>query len=406
VDALAAVLADPALGGFDPVETLRDATSAEVRRRTVAFLRAGEPGDTVLFYYSGHGKLDDGFNLYLCSSDSEVALLEATAVRIGFVHDLLKKCRAEKTVMLLDCCYSGAAGGVRARGNVDDQLKLAVRGSGTYLLTASDAIETAQEKEGERYGVFTKHVIEGLSTGTADREGRGFVTMDDLYDYVVRAVRADSPQRPNREVGGHGDIVIAKSGKDSRKDRARAAAKLLYARAAAGDLDAAIAAAAEAVARKRPSAHSPAEAAIDAALGELLAEHITLGSFVTAYWQAQARATGPQPSPEPPSQPAKPDPGPWKPADGPGAAAGSETRPKAAKPAQRPRPTVREPDRAAAKQPQAASSWSVLARFAGAAVLSALGVLFLLAGLIDGQFAAFLWAAAFLGAAYWVYSKR
>jgi caspase domain-containing protein len=402
------VLADPALGGFAPVETLRDAPSAEIRKRAVAFLRAAEPGDTVLIYYSGHGKLDDGFNLYLCSSDSEVALLEATAVRIGFVHDLLKKCRAEKTVMLLDCCYSGAAGGVRARGNVDDQLKLAVRGSGTYLLTASDAIETAQEKEGERYGVFTKHVIEGLSSGAADREGRGFVTMDDLYDYVVRAVRADSPQRPNREVGGHGDIVIARSGKDSRKDRARDAAKLLYARAAAGDLDATIAAAVEAVARKRPSAHSPAEAAIDAALSDLMAEQITLGAFVTAYWRAQALGSPPRPTPDPPpADPPKAEAaGPWTPAAG--FATTSDPAPaKAAK-----RPAVRRsqpaPDRSGSSKDaqRPASAAPRIARFAGAAVLSALGVIFLLAGLIDGQPAAFLWAAVFLGAAYWMYSKR
>lgn len=294
VAGLAEVLRDPAIGDFEAVATLCDASSAEARRALVGFLRAAEPRDTVLFYYSGHGKLDDNFALHLCTSDSEVDLLEATAVRMGFVHDLLRKCRAEKSVLLLDCCYSGAAKGARARGNVDDQLKLAVRGTGTYLLTASDAIETAQEKEGARYGVFTGHVIEGLLDGEADREGRGFITMDDLYDYVVRAVRADSPQRPNREVGGFGDIVIARSGRDARRDRARDAVQMLFARAAAGDLDPTIAAAADVVARKRPSEHSETEAAIDAALGELLADRITLGVFVTAYWRAQVR-----PEPEP-----------------------------------------------------------------------------------------------------------
>ena len=220
-------------------------------------------------------------------------LLEATGVSMRFVHDLLKKCRAQKSVVMLDCCYSGAAKGVRARGNIDEQLRFSVQGTGTYLLTASNGIETAQEKEGGRYGIFTKHVIEGLRSGEADHDGRGYVTMDDLYDYVVQAVRADSPQRPNREVDGHGDIVIAGSGKDSRKDRAKAAAKLLFDRAAAGDVDPDIATAVVAVARKRPSDHSMQEVAINSALEELLAERITLGAFTTAYFRAQSLASQP-----------------------------------------------------------------------------------------------------------------
>lgn len=44
--------------------------------------------------------------------------------------------------------------------------------------------------------------------------------------------------------------------------------------------------------------------------------------------------------------------------------------------------------------------------FAGAAVLSAMGILFLLAGLIEGQDTAFAFAVAFLCGAYWLFSKR
>ncbi len=47
-----------------------------------------------------------------------------------------------------------------------------------------------------------------------------------------------------------------------------------------------------------------------------------------------------------------------------------------------------------------------LGRFAGAVILSAMGVLFLLAALVEGQDLAFMWAAAFLGAAYWLYARR
>ena len=39
-------------------------------------------------------------------------------------------------------------------------------------------------------------------------------------------------------------------------------------------------------------------------------------------------------------------------------------------------------------------------RFAGASLLAALGVLFLLAGLVEGEMLAFFWAAVFLGPAF------
>jgi ribosomal protein L40E len=44
-------------------------------------------------------------------------------------------------------------------------------------------------------------------------------------------------------------------------------------------------------------------------------------------------------------------------------------------------------------------------RFIGAVVLSAMGVLFLLAGLIEGQGSAFVFAIVFLGGAYWLFTK-
>ncbi len=309
VDGMAEVLQSPELGGFETVELLRDATSNEAKRALVAFCRDAKRNDTVLFYYSGHGKLDGSFALHLCTTDSEIDLLEATALPISFVRDQFKKCRAENRVMLLDCCFSGAAAGVSARSALDDTLKLSVEGTGTYLMTASDSIETAQEKEGDDYGVFTKHVIEGLRTGAADVIGRGFVTMDDLYEYVAKEIRADSPQRPNREFSGHGDILIARSGKDSRKDRANDARQLLFKHVAEGTLDASVASAAFAALSKPVTQQTPAEKSIEVATLAFLDGKSTLGEFSSAYWRAQRQEPAPPPEPEPP----KPDPRPKPP---------------------------------------------------------------------------------------------
>lgn len=47
-----------------------------------------------------------------------------------------------------------------------------------------------------------------------------------------------------------------------------------------------------------------------------------------------------------------------------------------------------------------------LGRFVGAAVLSALGLIFLLAGLTGGDASAFLFAAPCLIGAYWLFTKK
>lgn len=308
VEGLQAVLCDPAIGGFGTVDTLCDCDSNEVKRKLITFLADARSTDTVLIYYSGHGKLDGNYQLNFCTHDSEVDVLEATAVPVAFVRDQLSRCHAQNTVLMLDCCYSGAAKGMLSRGDVDDQLKLSVKGSGTYLLTASNATETAQEKEGDRYGVFTKHLIEALETGNADKDGNGVTTMDDLYHYIVRAVRSDSPQKPTRQVDGHGRIIVAKSGKNSRLDTAAKLSSDLFTQVANGNLDASIATAAVEVARKSPSTLTESESTFDTAITAYLAKRIRLGEFVTAYLNFRLE-TGSETEPTPVQKP-KPQPEP------------------------------------------------------------------------------------------------
>ena len=85
-------------------------------------------------------------------------------------------------------------------------------------MTSATDIQTATEKEGDRNSVFTKHLIEGIKTGEADRNGDGLITMDELYHYVHERVQKESSQKPMEwsiNVKG-ADLVIAKSGRQPR----------------------------------------------------------------------------------------------------------------------------------------------------------------------------------------------
>ena len=128
-------------------------------------------------------------------------------------------------MLLLDCCYGGAfAQGVRVRAagdvNVLDSFPQGRSGGGRgrAVITASSAMEFAFE--GDRLGddqrrqpsVFTTALVEGLATGEADRDEDGWISLDELYDYLFDKVREQNPnQTPSRQFELEGELYLARS---------------------------------------------------------------------------------------------------------------------------------------------------------------------------------------------------
>jgi hypothetical protein len=59
---------------------------------------------------------------------------------------------------------------------------------GFYLLAATTAAEVAHEMPEKRHGAFSGFLIEAIS-GAADLDAKGFVTTDDVRDYVEAKTR-------------------------------------------------------------------------------------------------------------------------------------------------------------------------------------------------------------------------
>lgn len=214
---LARVLGDPSVGGFE-VEVSQNEPEHVVRRRLSAFFDGRRPDDVLLVHLSCHGVKDEDGQLYFAMPDTEVDHLEATAIPSEFVNRQMTRSRSRRILLLLDCCYSGAfARGVMSRGG--DQVDLMERfdGRGRIVLTASSAMEYSFEGDtlaGEgRPSVFTSAVVDGLGTGAADRNGDGYISVDELYDYAYDRVRAVTPsQTPGKWVFDvQGDFYVARS---------------------------------------------------------------------------------------------------------------------------------------------------------------------------------------------------
>lgn len=229
VDGLMARLVSKNTGMFEEshVRVLKNSAHYEIQREINTVLKQADKDDFVLIYYSGHGQPDDAGRLHLATFDTYLNALESTAVPIEQVKRYIENGGSRRVALILDCCYSGAASNVFMKGGaIGEELKEVSEGRGTYILTASTAVQIAQEKDGEQYSVFTKHIIEGLGDFTADRDGDGYISMDDLYQYLYTHVREDSTQTPEKfAFKVQGDLFISRTGRlprEERKDRLRA----------------------------------------------------------------------------------------------------------------------------------------------------------------------------------------
>ena len=212
---LAEVLRDDEIGGFS-VETVLDAPADALRRRVARFCAQGAPSDLALVYLSCHGVLDDRGRLYYATTDTDRALLSATAIPAAWLNEQLEDCRCRRQILMLDCCHSGAfAKGAKGEGGL--ALRERFEGRGRVVLTASRGTEYSFEG-GEVHGdgvssVFTGVLVDGLRSGDADRDRDGLVTVGELYDYAYEAVRSrDGRQNPTLwTYGAEGDMLVAQS---------------------------------------------------------------------------------------------------------------------------------------------------------------------------------------------------
>jgi hypothetical protein len=218
---LAAVLADPTIGGFE-VTSVVDRPAQELRVAIDEFLAGRLPEDLVVVYFSCHGVTDARRRLHFAATDTFKSRLAATGVDSVWVNDRMEECRARRQVLILDCCFSGAF----ARGAKGDEAlgldHLTEPGRGRAVLTASNATEYSFETPTSGQptpdapapgSIFTAALLAGLRDGSADRDGDGFVTVDEAYAYAYQRVRESAAaQTPQRWLsGGEGQLLLARN---------------------------------------------------------------------------------------------------------------------------------------------------------------------------------------------------
>ena len=223
-EALGRVLGDRQIGDF-AVQVVRNEPSHVIQAQIEELFSESRSDDVLLLHFSGHGLKSESGELFFAASNTRPNRLGSTAVAADFVQRCMRASRSRSVVLLLDCCYGGAfaqGSTVRAAGDVNvlDSFPQGRSGGGRSraVITASSAMEYAfegdrlAEDQHQRPSVFTSALVEGLTTGDADRDEDGWISLDELYDYVFDKVQEQNPhQTPSRHFELEGELYLARS---------------------------------------------------------------------------------------------------------------------------------------------------------------------------------------------------
>ena len=169
------------------VQTLFDqqATKANIQA-ALTKLAESNPEDMVLLYFAGHGDTF-GDSWYFMPHEVRYPEREDEVKSRGLataeINDLVKNMGAQKVLMMMDACKSGAAL-VKYRGFEDRKALMKVaRASGVHVVAAAGKDQFAAEVSELGHGIFTYTLLEALS-GKASRKDQNYVTVRSLTNYI------------------------------------------------------------------------------------------------------------------------------------------------------------------------------------------------------------------------------
>jgi WD40 repeat protein len=293
VDGMRDRLTSPPFGLFnsEQVKVFKNAPHYEVLLAIEQVLRSAGKNDLVLIYYSGHGEVDEAGRLHLATSNSMLDALASTSIPVHVLKSYIEVARSNRIVLILDCCYAGAAGKMfNFRSDpVGEELKQVSSGQGIYVLTASTAVQTAQERETDRYGLMTKHILDALTEPDADVDQDGFISMDELYTYVHSHVRREVVQTPEKFAYAiQGNLFIAKTGQIPREERRKQIRSLLFELAANNQITENLLNQTLAINARHPTSLSGEARRQAELLDQLYDKRIVFGQFVERWYNVTA----------------------------------------------------------------------------------------------------------------------
>ncbi|MEQ8712390.1 MAG: caspase family protein [Cyclobacteriaceae bacterium] len=155
-----------------------------------------QPEDVFVFYYAGHGTIDDTQDNKYFFVPTDVTQLYGDSTQLvtkAISSDELKmhlsEIKAQKQLVLMDACHSGGAIeslSTRSAASEEKAMIQLARAAGIVMIASSGTQQFATEFAILKHGVFTYSLLEAMN-GAGDN-GDGNITVSEIKQYMEEAV--------------------------------------------------------------------------------------------------------------------------------------------------------------------------------------------------------------------------
>ena len=157
---------------------------------------------TVFLYYSGHGAPDpQGREAYIVPYEGQPDF-PSKLYPLQNIYASLNKLPAKRVIVMLDSCFSGAKGRSvtqeGARPLVMHLDNILPAGQKVIVVAGATGNQISSDYDRVKHGLFTYYLLRGLR-GEADRNSKGVVNLEDLYQYVKKNVSEKASLELNRD---------------------------------------------------------------------------------------------------------------------------------------------------------------------------------------------------------------
>lgn len=186
--------------------TLINETSSNIHQEIEDFYQRLTREDVTLLFYTGQGIVGDQGEFYIVAKDTQRERIASSAVSGEFIQVMMRKSRSLRQIAVMDTAFGG---------RFIDGLQ-AMSGS-VAAIAASSRVGYAYEESQGIHSILTKYLLQGITTGEADLNSDGLISVYELFNYIRDTIKEERPeQEPQILLAGGGDIVIAKTSTTSK----------------------------------------------------------------------------------------------------------------------------------------------------------------------------------------------
>jgi uncharacterized caspase-like protein len=190
-----------------------------------------EKDSNLYFYFAGHGfpEVVEGkiVDTYLVPYDGNTQFITESGYKIKELYEDLEKLNIQRSYVFLDACFSGGASRSQkmlagTRPVLIDPPTIPFKTDKVVALSSTKGGQASNSYPERKHGLFTYFLLGGLR-GDADRDGDGWVSMEELFEYVRENVAKISRRKgteqdptlnpPLDAVRGLGGVKISKAAK-------------------------------------------------------------------------------------------------------------------------------------------------------------------------------------------------